>query len=139
MLRFDVPPVWSNVARLEALVTFVLCVLALALDAPWLLAITLAQGFVRGFLGHAHDPVHRLWKRVLEARGWAGRRENAGAKMFANKVLFVASIAALVLFAAGSTLWRIPCIALIAFSALEWMFSFCAACWAYTAWYRLFP
>ena len=33
----------------------------------------------------------------------------------------------------------LPCIALIAFSFMEWAFSFCAACWACCAWYKRFP
>jgi hypothetical protein len=137
MLRFDVPPVHANVVRLEAFVTFALCLAALVSSFPWLLAVCLAQGFVRGFLAHGRDPLHRLWKRVLGSRGQAGRLENAGAKMFANKVLCFASAVALLLAAAGSPLWRVPSAALAVFSVMEWAFSFCAACWAYGAWYRM--
>jgi hypothetical protein len=43
------------------------------------------------------------------------------------------------LYLAGSTLWVVPCIALIVFSTLEWALSFCAACWAYGVWYQKFP
>jgi hypothetical protein len=139
MLRFDVPPVWSNVARFEALITFALCAIAVVSSTPWLLAIPAVQGLVRGFLGHPRDPLHRAWKRLFEARGWAGRKENAGAKMFANKILFFVSVAAIVIAAFGSTAWRIPAIVLGTFATLEWAFSFCAACWAYAAWYRVFP
>jgi hypothetical protein len=138
MLRFDVPQVWSNVTRLEALITFVVCWFALA-GWPWLLVLLLVQGAIRGFVGHYRDPAHRLWARLFEARGWGGRKENAGAKMFANKILFIASGAAVGLLAAGSPLWQVPCVALLAFSFLEWAFSFCAACWVYGAWYKRFP
>lgn len=55
--------------------------------------------------------------------------------MFANKVLFVASGVALTLYLAGSAMWQVPCAVLIGFSFLEWAFSFCAACWAYSAWH----
>jgi hypothetical protein len=138
MLRFDVPQVWSNVTRWEAFLTFVFCWLALFVS-PWVLVLLIAQGFVRGFLGHHRDPMHRVWKQVFEARNWGGKKENAGAKMFANKLLFVASAVALVLYALDISLWRVPCWVLIAFSFMEWAFSFCAACWAYGAWYRVFP
>lgn len=138
MLRFDVPRVWSNVTRSEALVTTAVCVASL-LASPWLMAILVVQGAVRGFLGHHRCPSHHLWKALLLKLHHAGKLENAGAKMFANKVLFVASAVSLGLWVAGSSLWVVPCVALIAFSTLEWAFAFCAACWVYGAWYRRFP
>ncbi|NLD70362.1 MAG: DUF4395 domain-containing protein [Limnobacter sp.] len=137
MLRFDVPPVYSNVARADAFVTFVLSVAALAFGLPWLFVILAAAGFVRGFFGHSHCPVHRLHRALLEARGWAGKKENAGPKMFAAKLLFVASAASVVLWLLGSPMWQVPAAVLAVFSFAEWAFSFCAACWAYTLWYRL--
>jgi hypothetical protein len=138
MLRSDVPQVRSNVIRWEAFVNHVACWIALA-GYPWVLLLRVVQGLLRGFAGHHRDLLHGVWKRLFEARGWAGRRENAGAKMFANKILFFASTVAVVLYASGSTLWILPCIALIAFSFMEWAFSFCAACWVYSAWYPRFP
>jgi hypothetical protein len=101
--------------------------------------LLVAQGFVCSFLGHHRCPLHRTWKRLFDTCGWGGRKENAGAKMFANKVLFLASSVAVLLLAAGSSLWRVPVSALIAFSFLEWAFSFCAGCWAYGLWYSKFP
>ena len=64
---------------------------------------------------------------------------NAGAKMFAAKILLLASSVSLVLFLLGNELWKIPCVILIVFSFLEWALSFCAACWVYGLWYRFFP
>lgn len=138
MLRFDLPPVWSHVTRWEAFVNFLVCAAAL-LFSPWLMAILVAQGFVRGFLGHGKCPAHRLWARIFERLGRAGRKENAGAKMFANKVLFVASTVSVAAYALGAQIWWIPCVALMVFTTLEWAFSFCAACHVYGAWYRRFP
>jgi hypothetical protein len=138
MLRFDVPQVCSNVTRWEAFVTFVICWVAL-LVSPWAMALPVLQGAVRGFVGHHRCPSHRLWSYLALRGGWQGRRENAGAKLFASKVLFVASAASLIRFMAGSPLWRVPCVALILFSLLEWAAEFCAACWVYGAWYRRVP
>lgn len=138
MLRFDVPRVWSNVIRWEAFITFVVCWVALFVT-PWVLVLPAVQGFVRGFIGHHRCPSHLLWKRVFLSTGHAGKEENAGAKMFANKVLFVASSVGLALFVAGSPLWQVPTVALIVFSFLEWALSFCAACWVYGWWYQRFP
>lgn len=138
MLRFDLPPVWSRVTRVEAFVSFVVCAAALVVT-PWLMLIPVVQGFVRGVLGHYKCPMHWALARLFESRGWGGAKENPGAKMFANKLLFVASSAAIVLYLMGSSLWVIPCTVLLVFTALEWAFSFCAACWVYGWWYSKFP
>ncbi|TVS13087.1 MAG: DUF4395 domain-containing protein [Wenzhouxiangella sp.] len=138
MLRFDVPAVPANVIRFEAFVTSLICCLALLLT-PWLMALLVVQGLVRGLFGHHRCPSHLVWKKVFSHQGWEGAMENAGAKMFANKILLLASGVALALFLAGSALWVVPTIALIVFSFLEWAFRFCAACWVYALWYQRFP
>ena len=94
---------------------------------------------VKGFIGHHKCPSHQLWKKLFVAMGWQGKAENAGAKMFAGKLLFIASTVALSLFALGKPQWRVPASALLLFSFLEWAFAFCAACSVYNVWYRYFP
>jgi len=139
MLRFDVPLVWSNVIRLEAFITFAIAALALVYNQPWLMALVVAMGLVRGFFGHHYCPSHYVWKALMLRFKCAGKLEDAGAKMFANKILFIASSASLTLFFLGSDLWMIPAAMLVIFATLEWAFSFCVACWVYGAWYRKFP
>ena len=136
MLRFDVPPVWSNAARLDGLTTFAICAAAL-LGFPYLVPMLIVQGLVRGFIGHYRCPSHRLYTALLRRFDSAGKPENAGAKMFANKLLFIASTVATGLYLAGSGMWVVPVSALLVFSFLEAAVSFCAACWAYTLWYQL--
>ena len=138
MLRFDVPPVWSNVTRWEAFLSFVISGASL-LFTPWLMAILMVQGLVRGFFGHYKCPSHKVWAKAFESLKLAGKKENAGAKMFANKVLFLASAVAVVSYALGGDLWKVPCTVLLVFTTLEWAFSWCAACWVYGAWYSKFP
>jgi hypothetical protein len=135
VLRFDLPQVPANVIRLEALFNTTTCMLALLVSA-WFMLIPAVQGLVKGLLGHGKCPMHLALKTILTARGWQGRLENAGPKMFAAKLLAAASIVALVLYFAGSALWKVPVIVLVVFSCLEWSLSFCAACWAYGLWYR---
>ena len=112
MLRFDIPPVNANVVRLEAFITFVVCVIAL-LGFPHLLPVLALMGFIRGFFGHYKCPSHRLFTKILTGMNLAGKKENAGAKMFANKILFIASTAASVLFFMGNDFWKVPAIALM--------------------------
>lgn len=138
MLRFDVPAVWSNVTRWEAFVNFVIAAAAF-LVSPWLMLILAVQGLIRGFLGHYKCPMHRVWAKLFEARGWAGKKENPGAKMFANKILFIAASVAVIAYMLGSPLWKVPVTVLLVFTTLEWALSFCAACWVYGAWYNWFP
>jgi hypothetical protein len=139
MLRFDVPPVHANATRLDAFITFALCLAALGFGLPWLMLPLVAAGFVRGFFGHYRCPIHRSSLWLLERVGKPGPKENAGAKMFAAKVLFFVSAVSVVLWLAGSPLWKVPAAMLAVFSFLEWALAFCAACWAYTIWYRLRP
>jgi hypothetical protein len=138
VLRFDIPPVNANVARFEAFITFTFCAMAL-LGFPYLLPVLALMGFVRGFFGHYKCPSHRLFTKVMIAMNIAGKKENAGAKMFANKLLFVAATVASVLFFMGIDLWKVPAGVLLVFSTLEWALSFCIACWSYSYWYKLFP
>lgn len=138
MLRFDLPQVWSNTVRVDALLTFACCLLALAVS-PYFLLVPATLGAVRGFFGHHRCPVHRMWSSLLAGRTLGGKKENVGAKMFAAKILFLASMVALILLAMGSPLWKLPTAVLVVFSFLEWAFSFCAGRWAYAAWYRRFP
>ncbi len=138
MLRFDLPQVWSNAVRADALFTFACCLLAL-LVSPYFLLVPAVLGAVRGFVGHHRCPVHGLWSNLLVARELGGKKENVGAKMFAAKILFLAGTIALILFALGNPLWKLPTAILVVFSFLEWAFSFCAGCWAYALWYRRFP
>jgi hypothetical protein len=138
VLRFDIPPVNANVARLEAFITFIFCLVAL-LGFPYLLPVLALMGFIRGFFGHYKCPSHRLFTKIMTAMNVAGKKENAGAKMFANKLLFIAATVASVLFFMGIDLWRVPTSILVVFSILEWVFSFCVACWSYGYWYKLFP
>ena len=138
MLRFDIPPVNANVARFEAFITFSFCLIAL-LGFPYLLPILAVMGFIRGFFGHYKCPSHRLFTKIMTHMNVAGKKENAGAKMFANKLLFIAATVASFLFFMDIDLWKVPTSILVVFSTLEWAFSFCVACWSYGYWYKLFP
>jgi hypothetical protein len=138
MLRFDVPPVYSNVVRVEAFVTTLISAIAL-LGYPFLMPILAVMGLIRGFVGHQKCPSHRLLTKLLLGMDKAGHKENAGAKMFANKILLIASVVASILYFMGNSMWVIPTTALLIFSSLEWAFSFCAACWVYGVWYKMFP
>ena len=58
MLRFDVPPVYSNVVRVEAFVTTLFSAIAL-LGFPFLMPVLALMGLIRGFFSHQRCPSHR--------------------------------------------------------------------------------
>ena len=148
MLRFDLPRVHANVVRWEALLTCLVCLLALRWS-PWLMAVLALQGGLRGWLGHHREPLHALWKRLLQARGWevVSAVDGPSGLTLADTMTpppiimkcWTGMAMALLLAAAGSTLWRVPVAVLVVFSTLEWALAFCAGCWAYGWWYRRFP
>jgi Domain of unknown function (DUF4395) len=138
MLRFDLPQIPANAARADAFVTWCAAGLAL-LGLPYLMPLLAIQGFIRGFFRHGLEPVHKFVSAQLVAGKRGGKLEDAGAKMFANKILFVAATVTTVLWLLGSSMWMVPAGVLFVFSFLEWALSFCAGCWAYSAYYRFKP
>lgn len=137
MLRFDLPPVYSNVARAQAFFTFIVCV-AVYFGYGWASSFLVIMGFVRGFLSARKCPSHLALERIFLRFGIAGKKENAGAKMFADKLLFVGSSLMFVFWLTGSSLIVVPAIVLSVFAIADAVFGFCAGCWAYTLWHTRF-
>lgn len=137
MLRFDIPPVYSNVARVEALFTTFSYSLALFFGFIWFIPLIAIQSFVRGFINPHKCFFHLGVEKVLMKYNKAGHKENAGAKMFAQKLLFIASVVTMLLYFNNSSLVIFPLSVITAFSILEWAFSFCIACWAYSIFYQI--
>ena len=57
--------------------------------------------------------------------------------MFADKIAFVAGSVMAVTWLLGSSIGNIPATAILIFAFLDLATGFCAACWAYSAWYRM--
>jgi cellulose synthase/poly-beta-1,6-N-acetylglucosamine synthase-like glycosyltransferase len=136
MLRFDVPPVYSNVARVEAFFTTIAYALGI-IGFIWLIPLVAVQSFIRGFINPHKCFFHLGVEKALCALKKEGHKENAGAKMFAQKLLFIASIVTMLLYFNNSSLVIFPLSVITAFSILEWAFSFCIACWAYSIFYQI--
>ncbi len=136
MLRFDLPRVDANAVRIDAIFTTIVSAFAL-LGIPYLIPLLAIQGFVRGFFRHGLEPLHRVSTGLLKSWGRSGKAEDAGAKMFANKILFIAATIATVLWSLSIPMWKVPVTALLIFSAMEWGFKFCAGCWAYSLYYQI--
>lgn len=136
MLRFDIPPVCAGAYRIQAAVTFTLAALYLFTPYRWVSLLLLAGAFVRGFVSPHRCPSYLLFAGIARRAGWS-RTLNAGAKMFADKVVFIAGCVMAVCWLLGSEIGMIPAAALLVFAFIDLLTGFCAACWAYGLWYRL--
>lgn len=136
MLRFDIAPVCSNAYRGQALLTFIISSLYVFTPLGWLSGLLAAGALLRGFVSPHYCLSYRLFSSLTRRMG-VEKKVNAGSKMFADKI---ATVAASVMFVAWWQGWAfgvIPAGALMFFSLLDLTTGFCAACWAYTAWYRM--
>ena len=136
MLRFDIAPVDSNAYRFVATVSFLVAAVYLFTPYQWVAVILAVGGFIRGFISPHKCPSYKVFERISRRFGWT-KKVNAGSKMFADKIAAVAGTAMTVTWLLGSWVGTIPATAILIFAFLDATTGFCAACWAYAAWYRL--
>lgn len=136
MLRFDIAPVCSNAYRLVATVSFLTAAIYLFTPYKWIAAVLVVGGLLRGFVSPHRCLSYKLFERLTAKLGWA-KNVNAGAKMFADKIAFVAGAVMLGTWLAGSTIGAIPAAAILVFAFVDLTTGFCAACWAYGLYYRM--
>ncbi len=136
MLRFDIAPVCSNAYRFQATMSFTIAALYLFTPWKWVAFILAVGGFIRGFVSPHKCLSYKLFEKTTAQIGWV-KRVNAGSKMFADKIAFVAGSVMAISWLAGSSIGNIPATAILIFAFLDLATGFCAACWVYSAWYRM--
>ena len=136
MLRFDIAPVCSNAYRFQATMSFTIAALYLFTPYQWVAFILAIGGFIRGFVSPHKCLSYKLFEKTTARIGWV-KKVNAGSKMFADKIAFVAGSVMAVTWLLGSSIGNIPATAILIFAFLDLATGFCAACWAYSAWYRM--
>lgn len=136
MLRFDIAPVCSNAYRLQAMVSLTLAALYLFTPYQGLALILALGGLWRGFVSPHKCPSYLAFAALTRRLGLA-KPINAGAKMFADKVVALAGMVMVASWLAGSSIGAIPAAAILVFALIDATTGFCAACWAYTLWYRV--
>lgn len=136
MLRFDIAPVDSNAYRLVATLNFSLAALYLFSPYPWVAVFIMLGGVMRGFISPHRCPSYLLFARLTARLGWV-KKVNAGSKMFADKMAALMGTVMIVSWLTGSSIGVIPATAILIFAFLDLSTGFCAACWAYAAWYRV--
>jgi hypothetical protein len=136
MLRFDIAPVCSNAYRFQATMSFTIAALYLFTPWKWVAFILAIGGFIRGFVSPHKCLSYKLFEKTTAQIGWV-KKVNAGSKMFADKIAFVAGSVMAVTWLLGSSIGNIPATAILIFAFLDLATGFCAACWAYSAWYRM--
>lgn len=136
MLRFDIAPVCANAYRLQAAVTFAVSAAYLFTPYRWLALVLALGGLLRGFVSPHKCMSYKLFA-TLTAKLGKGKQVNAGAKMFADKLVAIAGAVMVVSWLLDSPVGMIPAAVLLVFSFIDLSIGFCAACWAYALWYRL--
>ncbi|MDR1995876.1 DUF4395 family protein [Azonexus sp.] len=136
MLRFDIPQVCSNAYRLQAAMSFAIAALYLFTPYRWVSLLLVLGGFLRGFVSPHYCLSYRLFSGITSKLG-LGKMQNAGSKMFSDKIAFVAGMVMVASWLLDSEIGMIPAAAILIFSLLKILTGFCVACWAYTLWYRL--
>lgn len=136
MLRFDIAPVCSNAYRFQAAMSFTIAALYLFTPWKWAAFILAIGGFIRGFVSPHKCLSYKAFEKATARLKWV-KKVNAGSKMFADKIAFVAASVMAVTWLADSSIGNIPAAAILIFAFLDLATGFCAACWAYAAWYRM--
>lgn len=136
MLRFDIAPVCANAYRIQAAVTLAVSAAYLFTPYRWLAVLLLAGGALRGFVSPHKCPSYRLFALITRKAGLA-KPINAGAKMFADKLVAIAGAVMVSSWLLGSEIGAIPAAVLLVFAFVDLLTGFCAACWAYGLWYKL--
>ncbi|MFB0936986.1 MAG: DUF4395 family protein [Propionivibrio sp.] len=136
MLRFDIAPVCSNAYRFQAAMSFTIAALYLFTPWKWVAFILAIGGFIRGFVSPHKCLSYKAFEKATARLKWV-KKVNAGSKMFADKIAFVAGSVMAVTWLADSSIGNIPAAAILIFAFLDLATGFCAACWAYAAWSRM--
>lgn len=136
MLRFDIAPVCSNAYRFHAAVTLAVSALYFFTPYKWLAVILALGGLLRGFVSPHRCPSYLGFSALTRKLGLA-KPINAGAKMFADKLVAIAGTIMLVIWLLGSEIGLIPAAVLMVFAFIDLISGFCAACWAYAMWYKV--
>lgn len=130
MLRFDIAPVCSNAYRIQAAVTLAVSALYFFTPYKWVAVVLALGGLLRGFVSPHKCPSYLAFSGLAKPI-------NAGAKMFADKLVAIAGSVMLASWLLGSDIGNIPAAVLMLFAAIDLVSGFCAACWAYGLWYKL--
>ncbi|CAM5338452.1 DUF4395 family protein [Thauera mechernichensis] len=136
MLRFDIAPVCSNAYRFQAAVTLAVSAIYFFTPYQWVAIILALGGALRGFVSPHKCPSYLAFSALTRKLGMA-KPINAGAKMFADKLVAIAGTIMFVTWLMGSEIGLIPAAVLMVFAFIDLVSGFCAACWAYAMWYKV--
>ena len=136
MLRFDIAPVCANAYRFQAFMSFSIAALYLFTPYQWVAVFLAAGGLLRGFISPHKCLSYKLFAQLTGKLG-IQKLQNAGSKMFADKIAGIAGTAMLVSWLLGAEVGVIPATAILIFAFIDLATGFCAACWAYAAYYKM--
>lgn len=136
MLRFDIAPICANAYRFQAAMSFGIAAAYLFTPYKWLAFLLAFGGVIRGFVSPHRCVSYKLFSWLSERLGLK-KLQNAGSKMFADKVVAIAGTVMAISWLTGSDIGMIPATAILVFALIDLITGFCAACWAYGVWYKV--
>jgi hypothetical protein len=130
----------EGAVRATALVVTAAAVAACLVPTLYLLALLAADFLVRGFLRPALSPLAAVGRWLAAATGVAKRPINAGPKIFAARLGFLLSLAAVAFHGLGLEAGVRAALGVLAgCAALEGLFGLCLGCHLYTWLIRFAP
>ena len=128
----------ARVARLNALVVFVLGLIYILTPYGWVCYILLVGFFIKAVFHPRYSPISRLNAWLLDLFEEEPRWIFAPPKLFAAKVGLAFAIIISVLYAGGHPRSSDTFAAILTlFAFLEFAFEFCMGCWVYELYYKI--
>lgn len=136
MLRFDIAPICANAYRFQAAMSFAIAATYLFTPYKWVAILLAFGGLLRGFVSPHKCLSYKLFSGLTGKIGLA-KLQNAGSKMFADKVVFLAGSVMALSWIFDSSIGMLPAGAILVFALIDLVTGFCAACWAYAVYYKV--
>jgi len=136
MLRFDIAPICANAYRFQAAMSLTIAAIYLFTPYKWVAFLLAFGGLLRGFVSPHKCLSYKLFSGLTGKTGLA-KLQNAGSKMFADKVVFLAGSVMALSWVFDSAIGMVPAWAILTFALIDLVTGFCAACWAYAVYYKL--
>jgi len=94
----------------------------------WVAFLLAFGGLLRGFVSPHKCLSYKLFSGLTGKTGLA-KLQNAGSKMFADKVVFLAGSVMALSWVFDSAIGLVPAWAILVFALIDLVTGFCAACW----------
>jgi hypothetical protein len=120
-----------SVVRVTAFLVATLVALYAITGSIVIMALLAVDFYIRAFTAAAYSPASWVAIQIAQALGWTGTKIDKAPKIFAARVGFAFSVAAVLLYPISPVLSLVVSLVLMTFAILEAAFDFCAGCLVY--------